>query len=144
MLYKYIIIFILINKIYLIIDYCSTRMSPQEPNDCVFFSTDEQKCCFNPNNKTNCFLQSNEEGLICEEDYFYNFMKGEDKYKEYEDKKGYCTFIYGDIKGAFVYDEVIKNILEIKEVKDLEIRCLINEYIKINLFICFFILILLI
>ena len=130
---------ILIRKIYLVIDYCTTRIFPNEPNDCVFFSTDEEKCCFNPNNTTRCFHENkNESGLICEEDYFYYFMTGNDKYDDYEDKKGYCTFTYRNIKGAFVYDEVIKNVLEINEVKDLEIKCLNSKNIKFNFFVFIF------
>ena len=139
---KFIIIFILLIKdIKLMIDYCTTRILPKEPNDCVFFSTNNKKCCFNPKNTTRCFEESSEKGLICGEDYFYNFMKGEDKYKEYKDKKGYCTFNYGGIKGAFEYDEFIKKVLEIKEVKNLQIKCLNNENLKFNAFffiICLF------
>ena len=70
-------------------------------------------------------------------------MKGEDKYKEYKDKIGYCVFIYGDIKGAFEYDEIINKILEISEVKNLEIECLSNQnIIKKKCFLFIFILLL--
>ena len=140
---EFLIIFlIIIKKINLIIDYCTTRILPEEPNDCVFFSTDDKKCCFNPNNTTRCFEESSEDGLICQEDYFYNFMKGEDKYKEYKNKRGYCTFTYGNIKGAFKYDEIVKKVLKIKEVKNLEVKCLNIKYFKLNfcMFILFFIL----
>ena len=135
----FIIFLLLIKNIYLIRDYCSTRMSPEEPNDCVFFSNDNKKCCFNPNNTTRCFEESTEEGLICQEDYFYKLGRGEDKYNQFKDKNGYCTFTYGNIKGAFKYDNYIKKVLEIKEVKNLKIKCLNNEIIKINWFIFLFI-----
>ena len=39
--------FISLQKIYLITDYCSSRIEPKEPNDCVYLSTKENKCCFN-------------------------------------------------------------------------------------------------
>ena len=57
--------FISLQKIYLITDYCSSRIEPKEPNDCVFLSTKENKCCFNPKNKSQCFNTSGE-GFICE------------------------------------------------------------------------------
>ena len=141
MKFKIILIFIIqIRKIYLMIDYCNTRIFPNEPNDCVFFSTDKIKCCFNPNNTTRCFEENkNKSELICKEDYFYNFMTGSDKYNKYKDKRGYCTFIYKDIKGAFVYDEVYKKVLKINEVKDLEVKCLNNRNIKINIYVLIFI-----
>ena len=137
----HIIIFLFLFKnIYLIRDYCRARIFPQEPNDCVFFSSSNKKCCFNPNNTTRCFEESTDKSLICKEDYFYKFMKGEDKYNEFKDKKGYCTFIYENIKGAFIYDELIKKVLEIKEVKNLRINCLNNDNLKINFWFFFFIL----
>ena len=37
---------VIIKKIYLITDYCSSRMSPKAPNDCVPLSTKDNKCCF--------------------------------------------------------------------------------------------------
>ena len=132
-----IIFFIIIKKINLMINYCNTRIFPEEPNDCVFFSTNEKKCCFNPNNKTRCFEESSEDGLLCQEDYFYNFMKGQDKYEAYKNKRGYCTFSFGNIKGAFEYDEKVKKVLKIKEVKKLEVKCLNSKYFKLNIFIFF-------
>ena len=137
MKFKKIILFMMIlKKINLMIDYCASTINPEEPNDCVFFSTEDTKCCFNPSNTSQCFEESSMEGLICEEDYFYKFEKEEDIYKQYKDKNGNCTFIYGDIKGAFPYDENIKNVLKIIEVKGLEINCLDNgEILEINILI---------
>ena len=134
----FLFVLFIIKKINLMMDYCTTRLNPKEPNDCVFFGYNNKKCCFNPNNQSQCFFESSNQELLCEEDYFYNFMKGGDKYEEYKDKNGYCVFIYGDIKGAFEYDEKINKILEISEVKNLEIECLSNQNIikkKYHLFI---------
>ena len=67
-------------------------------------------------------------------------MLGEDNYKKYKDKKGYCTFIYGELKGAFIYDIPIEKVLDIKEQNGLEINCLNNQNkIKINKLIFLFI-----
>ena len=107
-----------IKKIYLITDYCSSRLSPKAPNDCVTLSTKDNKCCFNPNNITQCFLDSSgEEGLLCELDYFYGYMLGEENYNNYKDRYGFCTFVYGEIKGAFKYDIIIKDELNIEELE---------------------------
>ena len=122
------------------IDYCSSRIEPKEPNDCVFLSSNSNKCCFNPKNTSHCFLESEEENLLCDVDYFYGYMLGEDNYKKYKDKKGYCTFIYGELKGAFIYDLPIEKVLDIKEQNGLEINCLNNQNkIKINKLIFLFI-----
>ena len=130
--------YISIQKIYLITDYCTSRILPKAPNDCVFLSTNDNKCCFNPDNTTQCFLaKSGEEGLLCEVDYFYGYMLGEENYDNYKDKKGYCTFVYGNIKGAFQYDIKIKDKLNIEELDGLKIKCLNNKMIQINFFIIF-------
>ena len=111
---------------------------PKAPNDCVFLSTNDNKCCFNPDNTTQCFSAiSGEEGLLCEVDYFYGYMLGEENYDNYKDKKGYCTFVYGNIKGAFQYDIKIKDELNIEELDGLKIKCLNNKMIQINFFIIF-------
>ena len=92
----------------------------------------------NPSNTSQCFNESSEENLLCEVDYFYDYMMGEDNYKKYKDKKGYCTFIYAEMKGAFKYgiNDAIENVLNIKEKKGLEIHCLNNQInIRCNLLI---------
>ena len=135
---KILIFIISIDNILLISDYCTSRSEPKEPNDCVFLSTSTKKCCFNPNNKTQCFFQSSEEkGLKCDTDYFYgsDYMIGEENYKKYKNKKGYCTFIYGDLKGAFKYDIPIEDVLNINEINGLIINCLnYQDMIKMKLF----------
>ena len=129
---------VIIKKIYLITDYCSSRLSPKAPNDCVTLSTKDNKCCFNPNNITQCFLDSSgEEGLLCELDYFYGYMLGEENYNNYKDRYGFCTFVYGEIKGAFKYDIKIKDELNIEELDGLKINCLKSKMIKINLIVLF-------
>ena len=133
--------FISLQKIYLITDYCSSRIEPKEPNDCVFLSTKENKCCFNPKNQSKCFNTSGE-GFICEADYFFDYLIGEENFSKYKNKIGFCTFNNGEIKGAFKYEGVIKNVLDIKEINGLKIKCLSNQKItKINLLFLFLILV---
>ena len=130
---------ILIQKIYLIPDYCSLRKSPKGPNDCVLLSTNGNKCCFNPNNTEQCFnANSGAKGLLCDIDYFYGYMLGKKNYDNYKDKHGYCTFIYGDIKGALNYTNKIQDELNINELDGLEIHCLKSNYIKIKSFFLIF------
>ena len=141
---KIILFFISVQKIYLISDYCTSRASPTQPNDCVFLSNDTNKCCFNPSNNTQCFWESSEEGLLCDANYFYNYMIGENYYKQYKNKNGYCTFVYGEMKGAFEYKKIIENSLNIKEFNGLIINCLSEQDIikmKLLTFIFAFILI---
>ena len=133
-----ILIFIIsIENILLISDYCTSRSKPLEPNDCVFLSNSTTKCCFNPNNKSQCLWQSSEvEGLICDADYFYDkYEIGEESYNKHKNKRGYCTFIYGDLKGAFEYKNPIEKELKINEMNGLIINCLIYLNLKnINIF----------
>ena len=136
---KILIFIISIENILLILDYCTSKSDPIEPNDCVFLSTSTNKCCFNPKNTTQCFLESSKEkGLKCDTDYFYNsnkYMIGEENYKKYKNTKGYCTFIYGDLKGAFIYEHPIENDLNINEINGLTINCLnYQNLIKMKLF----------
>ena len=143
---KIIIFIISIEKILLISDYCTSRSNPEEPNQCVFLSNSTTKCCFNPNDKTQCFWQSEEiEGLKCDADYFYDkYEIGEEYYKKHKNEKGYCTFIYGDLKGAFKYDITIEEELKINEINGLIINCLsYQDMLKMKLFgfIIFFILV---
>ena len=131
--FKIFLFIVSIQKIYLITDYCNSRISPKAPNDCVPLSTKDDKCCFNPNNTTQCFLSSSEEeGLLCELDYFYGYMLGEENYDNYKNQYGYCTFIYGDIKGAFKYDILIKDELNIEELDGLKINCLYSKIMTVN------------
>ena len=137
-----------IKQIYLITDYCRSRVNPLEPNDCVFLSTSNQKCCFNPNDNNRCFLESenSNNNLLCDINYFYgdNYMIGEEKYKEYKDKNGYCTFIYGNIMGAFKYEGINKDVRNINEINGLKIDCLNNlKMIQLSLFIFILLLVLL-
>ena len=137
-LFKIFLFLVTIQKIYLITDYCNSRLSPKAPNDCVPLSTKDNKCCFNPNNTTQCFsASSKEEGLLCELDYFYGYMLGEENYDNYKNKYGYCTFVYGDIKGAFQYDIKIKDELNIEELDGLKIKCLNSKIMQINLVVLF-------
>ena len=137
--FKFILFFVYIKNIYLTLDYCTSKTNVTEPNDCVFLSNSTTKCCFNPENKSQCFWESSSNDLKCDVDYFYNYEIGEDKYNEYKDKKGYCTFVYGDIKGAFKYDIKNGESLNINEFNGLIVNCLKNNKneIKINL-IAFF------
>ena len=141
---KIFLFFILIENIYLLPDYCTSRTSPTQPNDCFFLSNDRNKCCFNPNNNETCVWESpKEEGLLCDINYFYKYMIGEEYYKNYRNKKGYCTFIYGNMRGAFQYEKSIEASLNIKEFNGLIIDCLSNQddIIKMNLLSFFFVLI---
>ena len=148
---KLIEIFLLLTsmkQIYLIPDYCTSRAEPSEPNDCVFLSTENQKCCFNPNDKTRCFLKSgtSDDNLLCNIDYFYgdNYMMGKENYKEYKDKNGYCTFVYGNISGAFKYEGINKDVRNINEINGLKIDCLNNlKMIQLSLFTFILLLVLL-
>ena len=93
----------------------------------------------NPKNTTQCFLESSKEkGLKCDTDYFYDsnkYMIGEENYKKYKNTKGYCTFIYGDLKGAFIYEHPIENDLNINEINGLTINCLnYQNLIKMKVF----------
>ena len=132
----------LITNIYLLPDYCSSKINPKEPNDCVFLSTSTTKCCFKKN-YSRCLNESyadDSDGLICDIDYFYNYSIGDNNYSYYKDKIGYCTFIFGNIKGAFEYDIVIDNTLNINEFNGLIINCLSNQQtIQINLIVFTFI-----
>ena len=128
------------------IDYCTTRKNPEEPNDCVFFPYDNKNCCFNPEKKICVLSETSNSGLLCEEDYFYNYIIGEEKYDEYKGKEGYCVFEYGNIKGVFKYDEKMENTLTINEAKNLIINCVsdqgeINNHIS---FLFYFVLFLII
>ena len=130
--------------IYSSIDYCTTRTNPNEPNDCVYFSTETQKCCFNPNNKEKCVLYSSTEtGLLCNEDFLYNFDKSEESYTQYEDEPGYCVFTFEDIKGSFKYNEIIIKSFQIQEIKGLILKCnqSSSRLITYNIFALFFFLI---
>jgi hypothetical protein len=62
-------------------------------------------------------------------------MIGEENYKKYKNTKGYCTFIYGDLKGAFIYEHPIENDLNINEINGLTINCLnYQNLIKMKVF----------
>ena len=67
---------------------------------------------------------------------------GEENFNKYKNKIGFCTFDNREIKGAFKYEGVIKNVLDIKEINGLKIKCLSNQKItKINLLLLFLLLV---
>ena len=121
-------------------DYCTSRNNPEEPNDCVFFSTEDKYCCFNSNSKKCVFSQtktSEEKDLLCEEDYLYHFTSQKLEYSKYKNEKKYCYFSYNKSNIAFAYQEINygfeRDGFHINETNGLVLTCVNAFYVRLKL-----------
>ena len=113
-------------------DYCSNRIA-NEPNDCVFLSDSEKRCCFDTNNKK-CVWENSNNNLLCEEDFLYKFVNNGLEYKDKKGKNGYCIFNYNKTKGAVEY--LFQNgKVKYKEKNGLYLECYNNVFfLNLNIY----------
>ncbi len=130
------LLFIIFEQTNSMIDYCITTANPKNIEDCLYFSTINDKCCFNNISRKCVTIPFNEtiynkSIIICEEDYFFSQYKLTDKeYDEYSKKPDYCTFKYNGTKYGFKNDEKINETFE-SSAHEVETRCTAHNDYKI-------------